>query len=104
LHFGLTVEQEEIRQAVLGLCSRFPASHWLKKDKEGGLPQDFCEAVASGGWLGVAVAAMGDYGYAKVFHIERLLREAFIRRIAPTTPHLVPSYVAEKKLGLPKSY
>ncbi len=46
----------------------------------------------------------GGRGYAKEFHVERRLREAFIRRIAPTAPHLVPSHVAEKKLGLPKSY
>jgi acyl-CoA dehydrogenase len=62
VHFGLSDEQEEIRQAVLGLCSRFPASYWLKKDKEGGFAQDFYEAVAAGGWLGVAMPQ--EYGGA----------------------------------------
>ena len=48
VHFWLTIEQEEVRQADLGLCSLFPASHWLKKDKEGGFPQDVCEAAGIG--------------------------------------------------------
>lgn len=62
MQYGLSPEQEEIRQAVLGLCSRFPLSYWLKKDKEGGFPQDFYQAVAAGGWLGVAMPQ--EYGGA----------------------------------------
>ncbi len=43
-------------------------------------------------------------GYAKEYHIERYLREAMIPRIAPVSPHLVLCFIAEKVLGLPKSY
>jgi acyl-CoA dehydrogenase len=32
------------------------------------------------------------------------LRESMIPRIAPVTPHLVLCFIAEKVLGLPKSY
>ncbi len=46
----------------------------------------------------------GGYGYAKEFHVERLLREALLVRIAPVTPQLILSNIAEKVLGLPKSY
>ncbi len=46
----------------------------------------------------------GGYGYAKEFHVERLLREALLVRIAPITPQLILSNIAEKVLGLPKSY
>ena len=35
---------------------------------------------------------------------ERYLREAIIHRIAPITPHLILCYIAERVLGLPKSY
>lgn len=46
----------------------------------------------------------GGFGYAKEFHIERLLREIMIFRVAPISPQLILCSIAEKKLGLPKSY
>ncbi len=51
-----------------------------------------------------AVLTHGGYGYAKEFHVERWLREAMILMIAPVTAELVLSHIAERKLGLPKSY
>lgn len=51
-----------------------------------------------------AVMAHGGFGYAKEYHVERYLREAFIPRIAPISPQLCLSYLAERVLGLPKSY
>ncbi len=51
-----------------------------------------------------AMMTMGGMGYAKEYHVERYLREAFIPRIAPVSPHLILCFIAEKVLGLPKSY
>lgn len=51
-----------------------------------------------------AILTHGGMGYAKEYHVERYLREALIHRIAPITPHLILCYVAERVLGLPKSY
>ena len=51
-----------------------------------------------------AVMTHGGMGYAKEFHVERLLRESMICRIAPVSPQLILSYIAEKVLDLPKSY
>ena len=51
-----------------------------------------------------ALMTHGGMGYAKEFHVERYLRESLIVRIAPITPHLILSFIAEKALGLPKSY
>jgi acyl-CoA dehydrogenase len=51
-----------------------------------------------------ALMSYGGMGYAKEFHVERYLRESLIVRIAPITPHLILSFIAEKALGLPKSY
>lgn len=51
-----------------------------------------------------AVLTHGGYGYAKEFHVERLLREVMITRIAPVTEQLILSFVAEKVLDLPRSY
>jgi len=51
-----------------------------------------------------AVMTHGGMGYAKEFHVERYLRESLIHRIAPVSPQLILSFLAEKALGLPKSY
>jgi acyl-CoA dehydrogenase len=51
-----------------------------------------------------AVLTHGGFGYAKEYHVERLLREVTITRIAPITEQLILSYIAEKVLDLPKSY
>ena len=51
-----------------------------------------------------AVMTHGGMGYAKEFHVERLLREVLICRIAPISPQLILSHIAEKVLALPKSY
>jgi len=51
-----------------------------------------------------AVMTHGGFGYAKEYHVERYLREVLIPRIAPVSPQLALSFIAEKVLGLPKSY
>ena len=51
-----------------------------------------------------AVLTHGGMGYSKEFHVERYLREAMLTRIAPISPQLILSFIAEKALGLPKSY
>lgn len=51
-----------------------------------------------------AVMTHGGMGYAKEFHVERLMREVMIARLAPISPQLILCNIAEKALGLPKSY
>jgi len=51
-----------------------------------------------------AVMTHGGFGYAKEYHVERYLRESLVGRIAPVTPHLILCFIAERALGLPKSY
>jgi acyl-CoA dehydrogenase len=51
-----------------------------------------------------AVMTHGGFGYAREYHVERYLREVMIPRIAPVSPQLVLCYIAERVLGLPKSY
>jgi len=51
-----------------------------------------------------AVMTHGGFGYAKDYHVERYLREVMIPRIAPVSPQLILCYIAERVLGLPKSY
>ncbi len=51
-----------------------------------------------------ALQTLGGFGYAKEFHIERMWREVRLFRIAPITQEMVLNYLAERVLGLPKSY
>lgn len=51
-----------------------------------------------------AVITHGGYGYAEEFHVERLMREAMLSRLAPVSPQLIKCFVAEKVPGLPRSY
>ncbi|SAL05633.1 acyl-CoA dehydrogenase domain-containing protein [Caballeronia calidae] len=51
-----------------------------------------------------AVLTHGGMGYAKEYHVERLFREAMLPRLAPVSQTLALCFIAEKVLGLPKSY
>jgi acyl-CoA dehydrogenase len=51
-----------------------------------------------------AVMTHGGFGYAKEYHVERYLRESLVGRIAPVSPQLILCFIAERVLGLPKSY
>ena len=51
-----------------------------------------------------AMLTLGGMGYAQEYHVERYLREVMIPRTAPVSPHMILNFIAEKVLGLPKSY
>src|SRR5689334_17766434 len=55
MDFSLSPEQEHIREAIAKLCSRFDAEYWRTRDREGGFPADFHQALARDGWLGIAM-------------------------------------------------
>jgi acyl-CoA dehydrogenase len=50
------------------------------------------------------VMTFGGFGYAAEYHVERYLRESFVGRIAPVSRELILCFIAERVLGLPKSY
>ncbi len=64
----------------------------------------YCAGEAGFRACETAVMTHGGMGYAKEYHVERYLRESLIPRIAPVSPQLILCYIAEKVLGLPKSY
>lgn len=51
-----------------------------------------------------AVMTHGGMGYAKEYHVERLLREVLVTRLAPISEQLILSFIAERVLEQPKSY
>ena len=55
MDFSLSEEQLAIRAAIEKICARFDAAYWLRKDDEGSFPEDFHQALARDGWLGVAM-------------------------------------------------
>ena len=51
-----------------------------------------------------AMQTHGGFAYAKEYHIERLWRESRLLKIAPVSQEMVCNFIAQKVLGLPKSY
>ncbi|WP_173934735.1 acyl-CoA dehydrogenase family protein [Chelativorans sp. Marseille-P2723] len=64
----------------------------------------FLAAEAAFAACETAIQTHGGMGYSAEYHVERYLRECFIPRIAPVSPQMIMNFIAEKALGLPKSY
>jgi len=60
MSFELTEDQELIRKSVAQLAARFGDQYWMEKDQSHEFPQEFYDAVASGGWLGMTMPE--EYG------------------------------------------
>jgi acyl-CoA dehydrogenase len=50
------------------------------------------------------IAAYGGYGFAREYDVERKFRETKLLEIAPISNNLVLAYIAQRVLGLPRSY
>ena len=46
---------QEIRDAVRAVCARFDDDYWSACDQEHRFPWDFYDAMAAGGWIGIAI-------------------------------------------------
>jgi acyl-CoA dehydrogenase len=64
----------------------------------------YCAAEAGFRACETAIMTHGGMGYAREYHVERYFREIQIARIAPISPQLILSHIAERVLGQPKSY
>ena len=42
------------------LCEKFDDQYWLDRDNDGIFPEDFCQAMAKEGWMGIAMPE--EYG------------------------------------------
>ncbi|MYD44203.1 MAG: acyl-CoA dehydrogenase [Gammaproteobacteria bacterium] len=60
MDFALTEEQDLIRDAIRRICKDFPDEYWAKCDEEHQFPWDFYNALAEGGWIGIAIPE--EYG------------------------------------------
>ena len=57
-----TDDQIAIRDAIEKICNDFGDEYWLDRDRTGEFPEDFFQAFAQGGWLGIAMPE--EYGGA----------------------------------------
>jgi acyl-CoA dehydrogenase len=64
----------------------------------------YLAAEASWEAANVAVQTFGGFGFAEDYDIERKFRETRLYQVAPVSTNLILSYVAERVLGLPRSY
>ncbi|MXO89926.1 acyl-CoA dehydrogenase family protein [Pontixanthobacter aquaemixtae] len=55
MDYALNEEQQELREAVLRLCSDFTDEYWLDRDESGEFPFEFHRTLAEAGWLGIAM-------------------------------------------------
>lgn len=55
MQFEWSEQHEQMREAVERLCARFDLDYWRERDAEGAFPHDFHQAMAEGGWLGIAM-------------------------------------------------
>lgn len=51
-----------------------------------------------------AIRTHGGMGYAREYHVERYFREMMACQLAPVSREMILNYIAERELGLPKSY
>jgi acyl-CoA dehydrogenase len=51
-----------------------------------------------------AIRTHGGMGYAADFHVERYFREMMATQLAPVSQEMILCYLAERELGLPRSY
>lgn len=114
--FGRPIGQNQSIQHPLAQCWTELEAAWWQCLRAGwlydrGLPcgaeanaAKFLAARAAFETTTRAVLTHGGMGYAREYQVERLFRESILPRIAPVTEQLILSYIAERVLGLPKSY
>jgi acyl-CoA dehydrogenase len=51
-----------------------------------------------------AIRTHGGMGYAREYHVERYFREMVATQLAPVSREMILCFIAERELGLPKSY
>jgi acyl-CoA dehydrogenase len=88
---------------TLGLRAAWLFDHGLPCGAEANAAK-FLAAEAGFDACDAALQTLGGFGYAKEFHVERLWREVRLYKIAPVSQQMALNYLAERVLGLPKSY
>jgi acyl-CoA dehydrogenase len=65
----------QIRAAITAICAQFPDGYWAEADASHTFPWAFYEAMAAGGWIGIAIPAEYGGGGAGVTEASIILEE-----------------------------
>jgi alkylation response protein AidB-like acyl-CoA dehydrogenase len=62
--------------------------------------------AADASWMAAeaCLQTFGGFGFAEEYDVERKYREARLYQVAPISTNMILSFIAEKILGMPKSY
>ena len=55
MDFAINEDHEAIREGIRRICRDFPDEYWAEKDQAHEFPWDFYQALAEGGWVGMAI-------------------------------------------------
>ena len=91
MDFSYTEEQLAIRAAIEKICEKFDDEYWLKKDREGGFPQEFHQAIARDGWLGICMPQEyggAGLGVAEAAIMLRAITESGAGMAGPSSVHI----------------
>jgi acyl-CoA dehydrogenase len=73
-----TADEEElaaVREAVTAVCTKFDDTYWASCDSEHRFPWEFYEAMAAGGWIGIAIPERYGGGGRGIRHAAAVLEE-----------------------------
>ena len=104
VQFPLAKAYANMRAADL---MRWQAANMFDRGESCGAEANMAKMLASeASWEAgnAAVQTFGGFGFAAEYDIERKLRETRLYQVAPINNNLVLAFVAQKCLGLPKSY
>ena len=55
MDFTPSPTQKSIRETIIAIMADFGDDYWLVADRDGRFPEEFYQAIAAGGWLGIAM-------------------------------------------------
>jgi acyl-CoA dehydrogenase len=114
--FGRPIGQNQGIQFPLALAHahteaadlvRFRAADAFDRGEPSGADANLAKLLAAdASWEAgnAALQTFGGFGFAAEYDIERKLRETRLYQVAPISTNLILTYIAERVLGLPRSY
>jgi len=75
VEFSEDTEHAPIRAAIREVCARFPDDYWAEADATHAFPWAFYDALAEGGWIGIAIPAAYGGGGAGITEASIVLEE-----------------------------
>ena len=75
MEFNESSDHQAIRAAIRDVCASFPDDYWAEADATHTFPWEFYKAMASGGWIGIAIPEEYGGGGAGITEASIILEE-----------------------------